>query len=370
MPVSHCGKFMTSSGRRRGACSAAGGIVAMTGRSSSDRAPARKMPEVEVYGPAAPSGRKPAAIPRRIRLVRRLGRPKIPAGRGASAMAGTERTDLLDLMTALRARREPYALATVVETAGSASAQPGAKALIARDGTLLTGWVGGGCAESAVRETALDCLQSGEPRVIALDLNDEVLGTGMPCGGSMRVFIEPVLPRPTLWILGHGRVAEVLSRFAATLGFRIVVNDTPPPDPTRFPDAEEIIGDDYDYARLAPETGDAVVIATQHKGDHLSAARALRSPAGYIAIIASRKRSGLVLDYLREQGFGEAELARIRAPAGLDLGARTPEEIALSVVSEIVMLRRGGSGGPLRIAAAGRGEARAAPVRQHADAPA
>jgi xanthine dehydrogenase accessory factor len=285
-------------------------------------------------------------------------------------MAGTERTDLLDLMTTLRARREPYALATVVETEGSASARPGAKALIGRDGTLLAGWVGGGCAESAVRETALDCLRSGEPRVIGLDLNDEVLGTGMPCGGSMRVFVEPVLPRPTLWILGHGRVAESLSRFAATLGFRVVVDDTPAPDPARFPDAEEIIGDDYDYARLAPEAGDAVVIATQHKGDHLSAARALRSPAGYVAIVASRKRAGLVLDHLRAEGFDEAALARIRAPAGLDLGARTPEEIALSVASEIVMLRRGGSGGPLRAAAAERGEARPAAARRHADAPA
>ncbi len=263
-------------------------------------------------------------------------------------MTAPERTDLLDLMTALRARREPYALATVVETQGSTSARPGAKALIARDGTLLTGWVGGGCAESAVRETALDCLRSGEPKVIDLDLDDEVLGTGMPCGGSMRVFVEPVLPRPALWILGHGRVAECLSRFGSTLGFRVVVNDTPAPDPARYPDAEEIIGDDYDYERLTPNAEDAVVIATQHKGDHISAVRALRSPARYIAIIASRKRSGLVLDYLREQGFGEEEIARIRAPAGLDLGARTPEEIALSVVSEIVMLRRGGSGGPMR----------------------
>ena len=277
-------------------------------------------------------------------------------------MTPPERTDLLDLMTALRARREPYALATVVETQGSASAKPGAKALIAQDGTLLTGWVGGGCAESAVRETALDCLRSGEPKVIELDLDDEVLGTGMPCGGSMRVFVEPVLPRPALWILGHGRVAECLSRFGSTLGFRVVVNDTPAPDPARYPDAEEIIGDDYDYERLTPNAEDAVVIATQHKGDHISAVRALRSPARYIAIIASRKRSGLVLDYLREQGFGEEEIARIRAPAGLDLGARTPEEIALSVVSEIVMLRRGGSGGPMR------GTADAAEARRSAKA--
>jgi len=265
----------------------------------------------------------------------------------------TERgqTDLLDLMLALRDRREAFALATVVEIEGSASAKPGAKALIGRDGALLAGWAGGGCAESAVRQAALDSLREDLPRVIDIDLNDEVLGTGMPCGGSMRVYVEPVLPRPTLWVLGHGRVAECLSRFGATLGFRVVVNDAPAPDLARYPDAADIIGDDYDYERLTPAEGDAVVIATQHKGDHVSTVRALRSPAGYIALIASRKRSRLVLDFLREEGFGEADLARIRAPAGLHLGARTPEEIALSVLAEIVMLRRGGDGRPMRVAA-------------------
>lgn len=263
-----------------------------------------------------------------------------------------EPTDLLDLLLALRARREPYVLATVVETAGSASARPGAKAVIDRGGTLLAGWVGGGCAESTVRQAALDCLREDQPRVIELDLDDEVLGTGMPCGGSMRVYVEPVRPQPMLWLLGHGRLAECLCRFGATLGFRVVVDDTPAPDPARFPDAAEIIGDDYDYARLAPAAGDAVVIATQHKGDHLSAVRALRSPAGHVAVIASRKRSRLVKDFLRGEGFAEEDLARLRMPAGLDLGALTPEEVALSVMAEIVMLRRGGTGLP-RLASGG-----------------
>jgi xanthine dehydrogenase accessory factor len=261
-------------------------------------------------------------------------------------MTEGEQSDLLDLMVALRDRREAYALATVVETAGSASAGPGSKALIGGDGTLLAGWVGGGCAESTVRQAALECLRTQRPRVVELDLDDEVLGVGMPCGGSMRVYVEPVVPAPTLWILGHGRVAECLCRFGATLGFRVVVDDAPAPDRARFPDAAEIIGDDYGYERLEPQAEDAVVIATQHKGDHVSAVRALRSSAGYVAVIASRKRSRLVLDFLRGEGFAEEELARLRAPAGLDLGARTPEEIALSVMGEIVMLRRGGSGRP------------------------
>ena len=261
---------------------------------------------------------------------------------------GDREPDLLDLMVALRDRREPYALATVVETEGSASARPGAKALIGLSGELLCGWVGGGCAESAVRQAALGCLRDGEPTIIDLDLNDEVLGIGMPCGGSMRVYIEPVLPRPALWILGHGRVAESLCRIGATLGFRVVIDETPAPDPVRYPDAVEIIGDDYGYERLAPAAEDAVVIATQHRGDHVSAVRALRSPARHVAVIASRKRAGLVLEFLREQGFTDADLGRLRAPAGLDIGARSPEEIALSVLSEIVMRLRGGSGVSMR----------------------
>ncbi|KAA2213312.1 XdhC family protein [Pseudoroseomonas oryzae] len=258
-------------------------------------------------------------------------------------------------MLALRNRREAHVLATVIETEGSASARPGAKALIGRDGALIAGWVGGGCAESAVRQAALEALRNQCPRIVALDLDDEVLGTGMPCGGSMRVYVEPVLPPPALWILGHGRVAECLCRFGATLGFRAIVNDTPAPDPARYPDAAEIIGDDYGYEQLTPLAGDAVVIATQHKGDHVSAVRALRSPAACIAVIASRKRSRLVLEFLRGEGFTEEELLRLHAPAGLDLGARTPEEIALSVMGEIVMLRRGGSGRPMRDNAARHG---------------
>ncbi|MDN3568481.1 XdhC family protein, partial [Paeniroseomonas aquatica] len=114
----------------------------------------------------------------------------------------------------------------------------------------------------------------------------------------------------------------------------------------RFPQATELIGDDYSYERLNPTVADSVVIATQHKGDHLSAVRALRSPASYIAIIASRKRASLMCDFLRGEGFTDRELARLRAPAGLDLGAWTPAEIALSILAEIVMLRRGGSGLP------------------------
>ncbi len=261
----------------------------------------------------------------------------------ASASSLVASRDVLDTMVALRNRREPFALATVIETQGSVSAKTGSKAVIGRDGRILAGWVGGGCAESTVCHGALGTLETGESTIVDLDLNDEVLGTGMPCGGTMRVFIGPVRPKPRLWILGHGKVAETLCAIGATIGFEIVIDD-PMADQAHYPSATLLLVDDFDYSRLDPQADDCVIVATQHKGDHQSMAQCLHSPVPYIALIASRKRSKLVLDYLREQGFDESDLARIYAPAGLDLGANTPEEIALSVLSEIVMLRHKASG--------------------------
>ncbi len=251
--------------------------------------------------------------------------------------------DIFDVIQELRAGGSPFAIATVVETEGSVSAKTGSKAVIDRQGRMVAGWVGGGCAESTTCSTALECMESGETAVIDIDLNDEMLGAGMPCGGSMRVYVEPLLPRPTLWIMGHGRVAECLCLMGDLLDLKVVVND-PGVERDQYPKATRLISDDLDYEQLQPGPGDFVVIATQHKGDHESIRRALSSKADYIALIASRKRSRLVLDYLRQEGFGEHQLKRVMAPSGLDLGARTPEEIALCVISEIVLVRRGGSG--------------------------
>ncbi|MCB1753999.1 MAG: XdhC family protein [Gammaproteobacteria bacterium] len=251
--------------------------------------------------------------------------------------------EIIEVIRGLQDIRRPFAVATVVETEGSVSAKTSSKAVIDQKGKVVAGWVGGGCAESATCQKALDCMQSGETAVLDIDLNDEMLGAGMPCGGSMRVYVEPVLPEPALWIMGHGRVAEVLCVFGDLLGLEVIVND-PAVDREQYPAASRLITDDIDYAQLDPAQGDYVVIATQHKGDHESMQRALASPAAYIALIASRKRSGLVMDYLQEAGFDARQLERVMAPSGLDLGARTPEEIALCVISEIVLLRRGGSG--------------------------
>lgn len=256
-------------------------------------------------------------------------------------------TEIFAVIQELQRSGRPFAVATVVETVGSVSAKTSSKAVIDREGRVVAGWVGGGCAESGTCQKALECIEKGETAMLDIDLDDEMLGAGMPCGGRMRVYVEPVLPRPSLWIMGHGRVAESLCILGDLLGLNVIVND-PGVDRERYPDAERLITDDLDYEQLQPAAADYVVIATQHKGDHESMKRALASEAGYIALIASRKRAGLVLDYLRAEGFGESDIARVMAPCGLDLGARTPEEIALCVISEIVLLRRGGSGMRMR----------------------
>jgi xanthine dehydrogenase accessory factor len=162
----------------------------------------------------------------------------------------------------------------------------------------------------------------------------------------MRVYVEPVLPKPLLWLMGHGRIVESLCEFAQRLGFDVIVND-PQATAERFPTALRVISDDSRYQQLQPQTGDFVVIATHHKGDYDSLTRALQSEALYISLVASRKRAKLVLERLRQEGCPEPRLARVRAPAGLNLGAKLPEEIALSIVSEMVLVKRGGCGEPL-----------------------
>jgi xanthine dehydrogenase accessory factor len=255
-------------------------------------------------------------------------------------------SDLYARFGELTAQRKPFAVATVIRVEGSSSARRGSKAIIDAQGKLVCGWVGGGCAESAVRSEALRCMQLRQPLVITVDMTDEVLGVGMPCGGKMEVYIEPVLPKPELVIGGHGRIAETLATLGDLLGFCVTVND-PGAEPALFPHAERVIVRDFDLTQtpIGPET--FVVVVTQHKNDHLWLQKALAGDAAYVALVASKHRARLVLDYLAAEGIPEQKIARVRAPAGLDLGATTPEEIALSIMSQIVALRRGGRIRPL-----------------------
>jgi xanthine dehydrogenase accessory factor len=264
-------------------------------------------------------------------------------------------TEFYSKMAELAAARKTFATATVVRVEGSSSAKPGAKAIIDQDGKILLGWVGGGCAESAVRTEALRCIAMERPEMITLDMMDELAGVGMPCGGKMDVYIEPVLPQPELLIVGHGRIAETLATLGALMGFSIAVND-PGAEAAAFPKGARVVNEDFDFSETPIGERTYVVIATLHKNDHIWLEKAIEGNAAYVALIASRHRSKIVLDLLAERGADAARLESVWAPAGLDLGAATPEEIALSIVSQIVALRRGGTAGALRDAGAGGDE--------------
>lgn len=244
-------------------------------------------------------------------------------------------TNVLAKAVELNGRREAYVMATVVRTRGSTSAKPGSKAIIDAQGYLVVGWVGGGCAEAMVGTTACECLIRGSAQLINIDLNDEVFGAGMPCGGDMDIFIEPILPRPVWWVIGRGRIAENLCLLADMLEFDVMLlaHGT---TPKNLPAAVTVVQDDFEFSQLRPAARDFVVIASQHKGDHNALLRALASPAPYIALIASKNRAELMRRYLREENVGETAMRRVVAPAGIDIGAQSPAEIALAIATDTV----------------------------------
>jgi len=253
--------------------------------------------------------------------------------------------NIFSTLNELSLRGTPFAIATVIEIEGSGSAKPGSKALIDGNARVILGWVGGGCIENMVRQEAMESIGDGRPRIVTVDLTDEVFGVGMPCGGMMKVYIEPVLPPPQLVIAGHGRIAETLAVLGQIAGFSVTVAD-PGATCEAFPTADRLVNAGFHSAEVDVGTRTYVVVATQHKGDHLSIKKAIEGGAAYIALVASKTRAQLVFDYLAAAGIDQGKLAqaRVRAPAGLDIGAQTPEEIALSIMSEIVLVRRGGSG--------------------------
>jgi xanthine dehydrogenase accessory factor len=251
--------------------------------------------------------------------------------------------EFFEKLAELNAAEVPFAVATVIKISGSVSAKTGAKSIIDSKGVTLYGWVGGGCAEEAVREAALESLRDGQTRIVPLDLDDEILGVGMPCGGTMEVYVEPYKPRPELMIIGHGRIAEVLAQLAHTVHFSITVNDSGA-SREAFPMAEHLITSDLDFSKMQVGPQTYVVVVTQHKGDQHSIKKALEGEGPYIGLVASTKRAKLVFEYLLDEGVSPEDLKRVHSPAGLDFAGTTPEEIALSIVGEMVAIRRGGSG--------------------------
>lgn len=386
-------------------------------------------------------------------------------------------------------REAPFVVATVINVQGSAAAKPGAKAIIDEHGRPVFGWVGGGCVESFVCGEAKEALAASQPRIITADLEDELSGVGLPCGGVMQIFIEPVTPRrrvlvlgksavaleasqmierigfsvtldssapgldlqefedaygfelvleaepdyvallpnlepqaqafeqlrrrgteaeslaslaplragldlggsapaelalsvvaemlavtrgatalplqetrmgepvkafeaiaarasqPEIVIVGHSGITEELAWLATRLGWRVSVDSTSANEES-YADGVNIIKDDADFSRLPVSEGSSVIVATHHKGDHVAIERAFEAGASYVGLIASAHRSKLVRTMLQESMHTGARMQSLRTPSGLDLGATTPAEIALSIMSEVLACFNGRTGSP------------------------
>jgi xanthine dehydrogenase accessory factor len=248
---------------------------------------------------------------------------------------------------ALRRARRPFALATVVRRERPASAQPGDQALVTADGRLI-GWIGGSCAEPVIIREARAALLRGCPVLVRLGppevrsggLPEGVVGYPMTChsGGILEVFVDPCLPEPQAVLVGDTPVAEALATMAQAAGFAVIVCG-PEAGDGRFAAAKRVLQSlDPGLVTLDPWT--FVVVATHGEDDMAALATALRSEAGYVALVASRKRASACLEDLGATGLSPEQLARLKAPAGLDIGAVTPAEIAVSILAEMVQQRR------------------------------
>ena len=244
----------------------------------------------------------------------------------------------------LATRGEPFALATVVRVERPASARPGMKAIVLLDGTL-EGWVGGSCAHPVVVREGLAALQEGRPRLITLsphrrerDDQEGVIYHPMTChsGGSLEIYIEPVLPRPVLLLVGESPLVSALARLGRLEGFTVWAADAG--EGTRTLEADLSLPLEQLVRKVATTT--YVVVATMGDADEATLEQVAGTGAGYVGLVASRKRADAVMTDLRGRGLPAETLRRIKAPAGLDIGAVTPEEIALSIMAEIIKVRR------------------------------
>ena len=265
----------------------------------------------------------------------------------------TSSHDLLATATRLLQQDQPYALVTVLRVQAPASARPGDKAIVTPDG-IVQGWIGGGCAQPAVLRTVRQALSSGRAQMIRIAPAEEglmreledVLEFGMAChsGGTLELFVDPMLPRARLTLIGDSPLAVALSGLAPRVGLPVTVV-AHGADAARFPDAERVLSSDDPaevMAQLAP--GSFVVVATQGRRDVQGLRVALSLQARRVFFVASARKAQVLKASLLEAGHDAAAVAAIVAPAGQAIGAQTPEEIALSVLAAVVAARRGSPG--------------------------
>lgn len=246
--------------------------------------------------------------------------------------------------TELNAARRPFALAIVVRHEKPISGKPGDKAIILADGSLY-GWIGGGCTKPLIIQEAQKALTDGQPRLVRIAPSSNTSANGiieykMTChsGGSLDIYIEPVLPKPQLVIFGRTELAQTLARLGNVMNYQVTVV-APDADAALFPDADHL-QQEINLAEVPLAQPTFAIIATQGEHDAEALVEALTHNLPYVAFVASRKKAERTLEYLAETDVPPAHLARVKTPAGLDIGARLPEEIAVSVLAEIIAVMR------------------------------
>src|SRR5262245_3382921 len=254
-------------------------------------------------------------------------------------------SDIMNLAGRMRAEGEPFVIATVVAYKSPQSAKPGSKAIIKPDGSI-SGWIGGGCVQPIVVREAQKALNTGKPTLVSISpeaAHGDWKGVEaylMTCqgGGSLEIYLEPVLPKPDLLIVGNSPVAQILTELGRLLDFKVCVAD-PEAERERFPEAD-VVSTEFESLRGRIDSRSYVVVATMGNGDEEGLEAVVGTKPQYLGLVASKEKAKSLFRYVRDKGTPDEDIARVKCPAGLELGAESLPEIALSVMAEITRLRR------------------------------
>ncbi|PYT14901.1 MAG: xanthine dehydrogenase [Acidobacteria bacterium] len=253
--------------------------------------------------------------------------------------------DIYDEIVRLRKLGQKCALATIVQVRGSIPSYESAKLLVREDGSML-GTVGGGCVEAEVWNAAREVIETEKPRHLTFSLGqDAAYDNGLICGGQLNIFVEPVVPQPRAFIFGGGHVSKSISKIANLAGFSTIIVDDREAfaNRERFPEAEETYAEEYEavFPKLPVTSSSYLIIVTRGHRDDMRVLRwAVTTPARYIAMIGSKRKTISVVHELEKEGIPRKQFEKVFAPMGLEIGAETPEEIAISVVAEMIAVRR------------------------------
>src|SRR5947199_3812266 len=253
--------------------------------------------------------------------------------------------DIYEQIVKLRGEGRRGAVATIVNVRGSIPSFKTAKMLVRDDGSIV-GTIGGGCVEAEVWQAAREVMESEKPRPLTFNPNQNPkYDTGLVCGGTLDIFVEPVLPAASLYIFGAGHVSASLYKVAQNAGFDVTVVDDREAyaNRERFPDAKEVIAEDFEKAtaRITPNESSYIVIVTRGDRDDMRVLRwAVQTQARYIGMIGSKRKTVTIFRELTKEGIPANLFERVHAPVGLDIGAITPEEIAVAITAELIAVRR------------------------------